>query len=108
MNNYRQALIQCDKAIELSEKSLMLKHQLKLSIFREMLVAEYGKKYGEMWTEKIDKKQAKKLFDEFIVMYQNAFGKPYNNYERRTREYHFQNWKAMMMWDTRKIKVDEK
>jgi len=79
-------------------------HQLKFSIFINHLTDTHDNEY---WIDKIDKKEAKKLFDQFLILHQNAY-EPFDNYDRKTREEHFENFKAFMIWHYRKNKIGYK
>lgn len=71
-------------------------HQLKFRYWMDYQTAIHE---GEWWTEKeITKKEAKALFDDFLVVYRFAFGKEFDNYSRMSREQVFENWKAHMKW----------
>lgn len=101
MKNYDQAMKKVDKVIALKTNQMKLVHELKMSLFRDKLVDSHD---NEFWIDKIPKKEAKIIFDKFLALWENAKEEKFDRYERKTREYHFENFKAVMIWDYRKNK----
>ncbi len=76
-------------------------YKLKLSLWLEKQAKEHK---GEWWTEKeITKPEANNLFSEFLKLYEDAYGKKYDDYSPFRKSYHFENWKAFMKWSFRRI-----
>jgi len=101
--NYLENMKNIDKVINLKNHQMVLVHKLKLSVFAQHLTKTHD---DEFWIDHIDKKEAKKLFDQFLELYQNALEKPFDRYERKTREYHFENFKAYFIWHFRNHKKE--
>ena len=103
LDNYQKTMHSIDEILKLKEEQLQKIHQLKLSLFRDRMVAIHDE---EMWADHIPKADAKILFREFMALWKNAFDQPFDNYEYniRNEQFHFENWKATMMWDYRKNK----
>lgn len=87
-----------DKMIELCEKKIQVVSRIKLTLWvQEQTVT----KSNENWADKMKPSECRKLFDEFLVLYEKAHGEKYDRYEPATRTYHFENFKAYMMWKYR-------
>jgi len=104
-SDYNNAMKNIDKVIKLTIESLKLKHQLKFSLYREHMVKIHDNKH---WADKMPKNEARELFTEFLTLYQNAYGKKFDNFQFTTWTNHFENWKAFMKWDYKKIKAEKK
>ena len=69
-------------------------HQLRLRYWLDYQTATHKEKF---WTEKeITKKEAKVLFDDFLVLYEKANGEKFDNYQRMYREGSFKKWQMVM------------
>lgn len=90
-----------DKIIALREQQIQNYHKLKLSLWMEHQCRNH---VGHMWCDKITGTERQGLFNDFLVLYKNGHGEPFDGYERRTRSYHLENFKAHMMWYYRKNK----
>ena len=76
------------------DKILLELHQLRLRYWLDYQTATHKAKY---WTEnEITKKDAKVLFDDFLVLHENAKGEKFDNYQRMYREQTFVKWQMVM------------
>jgi hypothetical protein len=96
-SNYDVLMQTLDKAIALD----LLKHQqlykLKFMIFRKNLALSH---YNQWWIEKeVTKKEANKIFDEFLELYEKSYGKKFNNYSRMNRSIVFECFRGFMIRD---------
>lgn len=79
---------------EQMDEVLLTLHKLGLRYWMDYQTATHKEKF---WTEKeITKKEAKVLFDDFLVLYENADGEKFDNYQRMYREQSFVKWKMTM------------
>jgi len=97
---YQETLDKIDALIEVEKKQVRKLHQLKLSLVEHQLALSHD---NEHWADKMNPEKARKLFQEYLVLYESAFGKQFDDYNPKTKSYHFENWKARMMWNHRKI-----
>lgn len=79
---------------EQMDKILLNLHQLRLRYWLDYQTATHKEKF---WTEKeITKKEAKALFDDFLVLHEEANGEKFDNYQRMYREQTFVKWQIVM------------
>jgi len=100
---FKENMKNIDKVIELTKHKMKLVHQLKFTLYIDH---QTRSKNDEYWIDHIEKKKAKELFDKFLELYQNSHDEPFDRYERKTREYHFENFKAYMIWHFRNHKKE--
>jgi len=87
-----------DKLIESLEQQIQSQNKIKFTVWMHELCATNTSEY---WADKMNPAKCRKLFDKFLVLYEKAHGEPYDSYEPATRTYHFENFKAYMMWKYR-------
>lgn len=79
---------------EQMDKIVLNLHQLGLRYWLDYQTATHKEKF---WTEKeITKKEAKILFDDFLVLHEKANGEKFDNYQRMYREQTFVKWQIVM------------
>lgn len=87
-----------DKLVEICEKKIQTVNKIKLTLWVEEQTIT---KSDEHWADKMKPSECRKLFEKFLVLYEKAHGEKYDGYEPTTRSYHFENFKAYMMWQYR-------
>ncbi len=93
-----------DRLVENLEQQIQKICQIKLTLWvQEQTVT----KSNEHWADKMNPAECRKIFDEFLVLYEKAHGEKYDRYEPATRTYHFENFKAYMMWKYRHFKENK-
>lgn len=100
-NKYGIILDYFDQIIEQSRRQVTNYAKMKLHFW---IVKQTFSHEGEMWCDKIKGIERQNLFNEFLKLYKDAYEKPYDNYQPRTRSFHLENFKAYMMWKYRELR----
>lgn len=93
VSKYDETIKILDQVLVLRKEQIVLIHKLKYQTWVSKQSAIHNHKF---WVERIDTKEAHKLFDEFLQIFREAFGKEWNRYSPLQRTYQFQDWIGFM------------